>query len=394
MQSPTLTSPSMTAAGLILGTAAYMSPEQAKGRPADRRSDIWAFGCVLYEMLSGRRAFAGDDVSETLASVLRSEPDWRLIPHDTPDAVRRVLRRCLEKDPKQRYHAIADAKLDLADAADDDRSSRDGRRRPDAEGTCGLGRARRRPRGRRLVRDTPRARAAAAQRCVSRLPHLMGDFSAHSAASAPGSAAPRSRQTGDSSPSSRPTPRHVRASGCGRWMERPRAPSPTRLRQRRRSGRRIPAARLLRRRQAEDCRCDQWGDPRDRGRRAGAWRLVGPRQHHHLQRRQSGVARARLVGWRSGHGNRPGHGRAARRGCVAQLPARRPTLHLLGARALLAGEHHARVDRRGIRSAPARAERRRSSSSNRACCCFHAAIACCSRLSICSGSRSRATRSR
>ena len=74
----------MTAAGIILGTAAYMSPEQAKGRPVDKRADIWAFGCVLYEMLTGRRAFAGDDVSETLAAVLKSEPDWTRLPADTP----------------------------------------------------------------------------------------------------------------------------------------------------------------------------------------------------------------------------------------------------------------------------------------------------------------------
>ncbi len=116
MASPTITSPAMTAAGIILGTAAYMSPEQAKGKPADQRSDIWAFGCVLYEMLTARRAFAGNDVSDTLAAILKSEPDWTALGHDTPAAVRRVLRRCLEKDPGQRYHAIADARLDLVES--------------------------------------------------------------------------------------------------------------------------------------------------------------------------------------------------------------------------------------------------------------------------------------
>src|SRR5262249_39948884 len=85
--SPTITTPAMTMAGGILGTAAYMSPEQAKGRAADKRSDIWAFGCVLYEMLTGRRAFDGDDVSDTLAAVLRGEPDWSAIPKDTPERI-------------------------------------------------------------------------------------------------------------------------------------------------------------------------------------------------------------------------------------------------------------------------------------------------------------------
>ena len=112
-QSPTITSPALTQMGVILGTAAYMSPEQARGRPADRRSDIWAFGAVLYEMLTGKRAFEGDDISDTLASILKSEPNWSVLPADTPPSVRRVLRRCLEKDPRRRTHDIADARLDL-----------------------------------------------------------------------------------------------------------------------------------------------------------------------------------------------------------------------------------------------------------------------------------------
>ena len=108
-----MTSPALTQLGIILGTAAYMSPEQARGRPADKRSDIWAFGAVLYEMLTGKRAFDGDDISYTLANILKSEPDWNALPADTPAAVRRVLRRCLEKDPKRRTHDIADVRLDL-----------------------------------------------------------------------------------------------------------------------------------------------------------------------------------------------------------------------------------------------------------------------------------------
>ena len=113
---PTITSPAlMTAAGVLLGTAAYMSPEQAKGRPADRRSDIWAFGVVLFEMLSGRRPFKGDDVADTLAAVLRAEPAWNELPAITPMGVRRLLRRCLQKDSRRRLQHIGDARLELAD---------------------------------------------------------------------------------------------------------------------------------------------------------------------------------------------------------------------------------------------------------------------------------------
>jgi eukaryotic-like serine/threonine-protein kinase len=116
--SPTITSPAlMTGAGMILGTAAYMSPEQAKGRPADRRSDLWAFGCVLYEMLTARRAFPGADVSDTLATVLKREPDWTALPAGTPTAIRRLLRRCLEKESGRRLRDIADARIEIEDAS-------------------------------------------------------------------------------------------------------------------------------------------------------------------------------------------------------------------------------------------------------------------------------------
>ena len=120
--SPTITSPAMmTGAGVILGTAAYMSPEQAKGRPTDRRGDIWAFGCVLYEMLTGKRAFEGEDVSDTLAAVLRADPRWAELPSDTPRAISRLLQRCLQKDPKRRLQHIGDARLEL-DEPDEGRS--------------------------------------------------------------------------------------------------------------------------------------------------------------------------------------------------------------------------------------------------------------------------------
>jgi eukaryotic-like serine/threonine-protein kinase len=108
--SPTIMSPAtMTGVGLILGTAAYMSPEQAKGRGADKRSDVWAFGCVLYEMLTGKRAFEGDDVSDMLAAVLRAEPDWTALPAEVLPGIRMLLMRCLEKDRKKRIADISTA---------------------------------------------------------------------------------------------------------------------------------------------------------------------------------------------------------------------------------------------------------------------------------------------
>ncbi len=106
--SPTL-SLAATQAGVILGTAAYMAPEQAKGKPVDKRADIWAFGCVVFEMLTGQRAFPGEDLSDTLASVLKTEPHWDALAADTPPTVRALLRRCLIKDPRQRIADIAAA---------------------------------------------------------------------------------------------------------------------------------------------------------------------------------------------------------------------------------------------------------------------------------------------
>src|SRR5687767_7447681 len=114
--SPTITTPAMTQAGMILGTAAYMSPEQAKGRAVDKRSDVWAFGAVLYEMLSGRRAFEGEDVSDTLARILMKEPDWSALSATVPPGVVTVMRRCLEKDRKRRVRDIGDVSLTLEGA--------------------------------------------------------------------------------------------------------------------------------------------------------------------------------------------------------------------------------------------------------------------------------------
>ena len=112
--SPTVTA--ATQAGVILGTAAYMSPEQARGHGVDRRADVWGFGCILYEMLAGRRPFEGHTVSDTLASVLKEEPDWNAVPAAAPPSIQRLLRRTLAKDPARRLHDIADALLEIDDA--------------------------------------------------------------------------------------------------------------------------------------------------------------------------------------------------------------------------------------------------------------------------------------
>ena len=111
-KSPTITA-DMTQPGVILGTAAYMSPEQATGRPVDKRADIWTFGCILFECLAGRRAFAGDTITETLAAILKEEPNWKVLPAATPWRAKDLLRRCLQKDPRQRLRDIGDARLEI-----------------------------------------------------------------------------------------------------------------------------------------------------------------------------------------------------------------------------------------------------------------------------------------
>src|SRR5262245_47151780 len=116
--SPTL-SLQATVGGVILGTAAYMSPEQASGKPADKRSDVWSFGVVLWEMLTGKSLFEGETISHTLAFVITREPDWNALPVGTPSSIRRLLRRCLEKDRKRRLADIASARLEIDDALAD-----------------------------------------------------------------------------------------------------------------------------------------------------------------------------------------------------------------------------------------------------------------------------------
>ena len=112
-RSPT---PATDAAGMILGTAAYMAPEQARGKTVDKRADIWAFGVVLFEMLAGRRPFEGNEIADTLASILKSEPAWQALPRDTPGAIHRLLRRCLQKDRHQRLQHMGDARVEIDDA--------------------------------------------------------------------------------------------------------------------------------------------------------------------------------------------------------------------------------------------------------------------------------------
>src|SRR3989304_6124532 len=121
-QSPTF-SAAATNAGVILGTAAYMSPEQARGQKADRRSDIWSFGALVLEMLTGKMAFSGDTVSDVLANVLAREPEWEALPETTPPSVRRLLRRCLQKNVKKRLQAIGDARLLLEEYLEDPHTS-------------------------------------------------------------------------------------------------------------------------------------------------------------------------------------------------------------------------------------------------------------------------------
>ena len=121
-----------THVGVILGTAAYMSPEQARGQTVDKRADIWAFGCVLYEMLTGRPGFPGETVSDTIVAILEREPEWEALPHGTPPSIRRLLRRCLQKDRRRRLDSAVSAGLDIEEVmvpAADDRDALAHRRR-------------------------------------------------------------------------------------------------------------------------------------------------------------------------------------------------------------------------------------------------------------------------
>ena len=123
---PTMTSPAMTRMGIIMGTAAYMSPEQARGKAVDRRADIWAFGCVLYEMLTGRLAFPGDTLTDTLSAIVERQPDWAALPEATPSAIRRLLKRCLEKTASRRLRDAADVRLEIDDVLEERSTGNEG----------------------------------------------------------------------------------------------------------------------------------------------------------------------------------------------------------------------------------------------------------------------------
>jgi len=122
--SPTITSGG-TRHGVILGTAAYMSPEQARGKPVDKRTDVWSFGCVLFEMLGGQKPFSGETVSDTIARILEREPDWRALPPTTPVKIRDLLLRCLRKDARQRLHDAADARIEIEEALNEPAQKKD-----------------------------------------------------------------------------------------------------------------------------------------------------------------------------------------------------------------------------------------------------------------------------
>ena len=120
----TLTAPALAATHrAMLGTAPYMSPEQARGKTVDKRTDIWAFGCVLYEMLTGRATFAGDTVADTLAAIVERDPVWTALPATIPSSIRQLLVRCVEKNPNRRLHDIADARIEIDNALNSTPSS-------------------------------------------------------------------------------------------------------------------------------------------------------------------------------------------------------------------------------------------------------------------------------
>ena len=111
-----MTSPAMTRIGTVLGTAAYMSPEQARGKAVDKRTDVWAFGCVFYEMLTGGPAFPGDTIADSVAKIIERAPDFEALPESTPPSVRRLVRRCLERDSRERLRDIGDARIEIGQA--------------------------------------------------------------------------------------------------------------------------------------------------------------------------------------------------------------------------------------------------------------------------------------
>ena len=232
--SPTFTSPAaLTMGGAILGTAAYMAPEQARGKAVDKRADIWAFGLVLYEMLTGRAAFAGDTVTDIIAALVSRDPDWTALPAATPPSIRGLLRRCAEKDPKRRLRDIGDARLEIDHAiapGSGERTARESTAGPprtagatprteDRVGSARLGPCgARAPRRGRLRCLAARAPGRDAVRSVSR------SFTPR-AAKWPHR---QSRPTAGRSRTEPAAPTACRSSGCGIWpaATRSRCPAP------------------------------------------------------------------------------------------------------------------------------------------------------------------------
>ena len=236
--SPTFTSPAaLTMGGMILGTAAYMAPEQARGKTVDKRADIWAFGLVLYEMLAGRTAFAGDTISDVLAAVLTREPDWTALPATTPASIRRLLARCLEKDPKRRLRDIGDARLEIEETIrDPDRRTRSPvaaapRVRPFAWTAAGFAVAAIAIVGLAVSGVWPRARMSEARPLRVSIVHTEGSEVG----------APRFRPMAGVWPTGHDEATACRCSGCGIWPAARRSPWPAPRMPRCPSGRRTRA---------------------------------------------------------------------------------------------------------------------------------------------------------
>ena len=202
-----------TADGRILGTPAYMSPEQARGLAVDKRTDIWAFGCVLFEMLSGTRAFSGDTMTDTLAHVLERDPDWRTLPRGTPPSVIKLLRRCLQKDPVRRTRDIGDARAELDDALSDPAPAAPARRRISGPAAVAASRS-------SASASSRRSGSSAAGRRLRRT-RSRAHYSRVSRIRKVPSAAPRSRRTAGSSRSDRTK---TARSTCGWGKSEPAAP--------------------------------------------------------------------------------------------------------------------------------------------------------------------------
>ena len=321
-QSPTITTPAMTQAGMILGTAAYMSPEQAKGREADKRSDLWAFGTVLYEMLTGRRAFEGEDTVDVLSRVLQREPEWGALPAGVSPTLVLYLKRCLYKDSKQRLGDMHDMRLALEGAFDTTAPQTTSSATSSA------------PRGRLAWMAFGVALVAAIALGVPAMRHLREtplarDSRRHQSRPPPTIPCPLPSHPTAGRSSSWPPATACPVCGCGLWPQvaRSRWPEP-RARTSPVLVARQPVDRLLRRWQAEAGRHRRRIAASIGNGRCSRRDLERGRRHSvHLLHNRSAVPRAGL--------GRPGCGRdnsTGRRAIVSLLPARWPPIPVLRAR--------------------------------------------------------------